>query len=63
MGWRAIASRVVTLEKIAAGLAQGYRNARLFAEGLNEIDGLSVDMTAVHTNFVFFLDDGPCSAC
>lgn len=57
-----MASRVVALEKMVAGLADCYRNASLLAEGLSGIDALSADVTTTKTNLVFCLDDGPCSA-
>ena len=45
------------MQKTVAPPAQGYRNARLLAEGLNVIDGLSVDMTTVHTNLAYLAAD------
>jgi threonine aldolase len=47
------AAGVVALEQMVDRLADDHRNARLLAEGLNEIKGLSVDLDKVHTNMVF----------
>ncbi|MGD9855486.1 MAG: low specificity L-threonine aldolase [Planctomycetaceae bacterium] len=35
-------------------LAEDHQNARLFAEGVHEIEGISVDLASVETNLVFF---------
>ena len=40
-------------------LADDHGNARLFAEGVAEVDGVAVDLDAVHTNIVYFDVDNP----
>ena len=39
-------------------LADDHRNAKKFAEGVNRIDGISVDMETVQTNIVYMEVDG-----
>jgi len=48
------AAGIVALEEMVDRLAEDHLNARLLAEGLNEIEGLSVDMRCVQTNLVYF---------
>lgn len=48
------AAGIVALEKMVDRLAQDHDNARHLAEGLNEIEGLSVSMGSVQTNLVYF---------
>ena len=47
------AAGIVALEQMVDRLADDHRNARLLAGGLNQIEGLSVDMDKVYTNIVF----------
>lgn len=52
------AAGIVSLEEMVDRLEDDHRNARLLAEGLAEIPGISLDMDKVRTNIVFFdLDD------
>lgn len=48
------AAGIVALEQMVDRLADDHRNARLFAEGIAEIKGLSVDLSRVRTNIVYF---------
>ena len=48
------AAGIVALETMVGRLAQDHENALHLAEGLNEIDGLSVSMPGVQTNLVYF---------
>ena len=45
---------IVALEKSPARLHEDHANARYLAEGLARIPGVSVDLTKVQTNIVFF---------
>jgi threonine aldolase len=45
---------IIALEKMISRLEDDHRNARLLAEGLAKIEGLSVNMKAVQTNMVKF---------
>ena len=47
------AAGIVALETMLERLADDHANARVLAEGLNGIDGLSVDMASVQTNMVY----------
>lgn len=44
------AAGIVALEKMIDRLADDHANARLLANGINEIPGLKVDLTSVETN-------------
>lgn len=46
------AAGIVALEKMIDRLADDHANARILARGINEISGLSVDMSSVETNMV-----------
>ncbi|MDE4543186.1 low-specificity L-threonine aldolase [Thermoanaerobacterium sp. R66] len=46
------AAGIVALEKMTKRLAEDHENARLLAEGLNNIKGINVDMSTVQTNIV-----------
>ena len=48
------AAGLVALEKMVTRLAEDHANARLLAEGLAQIDGLTIDPHAVATNIVYF---------
>ena len=47
------AAGIVALETMIDRLADDHANARVLAEGLDAIDGLSVDMASVQTNMVY----------
>jgi threonine aldolase len=55
-GWREAgvlaAAGIWALEHSIGRLAEDHANARTFAEGLAEMDGLSVDLNRVQTNIV-----------
>jgi threonine aldolase len=53
VGWIASAG-IVALETQVARLAEDHRNARILAEALAKIDGITIDLDRVHTNLVFF---------
>eukprot|EP00250_Pteridium_aquilinum_P006625 c16503_g1_i1 orf=970-2070(+) len=44
---------LVSLNEIVGKLQMDHQNARLLAEGLNNVKGLHVDLTCVETNMVF----------
>ncbi len=44
---------IVALDTMVARLAQDHQNARILAEGINAIPGMSVDMATVETNMVY----------
>ncbi|ADL07436.1 low-specificity L-threonine aldolase [Thermosediminibacter oceani] len=46
------AAGIVALEKMTERLKEDHENARLLAEGLNSIPGISIDMKTVQTNIV-----------
>lgn len=46
------AAGIVALEKMIDRLADDHANAKILAKGVNEIPGLSVDMSSVETNMV-----------
>jgi threonine aldolase len=48
------AAGLVALEKMVGRLGEDHEKARLLAEQLSEIDGISLDPSKVHTNIVFF---------
>jgi len=45
---------IVAIEKMVDRLADDHRNAMILAEELNAMDGISVDMSRVQTNMVYF---------
>jgi threonine aldolase len=45
---------IVAIEKMTDRLADDHRNARLLAEELSALDGITVDMSRVQTNMVYF---------
>lgn len=45
---------IVAIEKMVDRLAEDHKNAKLLAEELSKIDGISVDMERVQTNMVYF---------
>ena len=48
------AAGVVSLEQMTERLADDHKSARLLAEGIARIKGLSIDLSRVHTNIVYF---------
>jgi threonine aldolase len=48
------AAGIIALEKMVERLAEDHENARLLAEGLNHIPGVSVDLSTVATNIIVF---------
>ena len=53
------AAGIVALNEMVDRLAEDHRNARLLAEGLSRLPGLSVDPAAVETNIIFLDVTGP----
>lgn len=51
------AAGIIAVEKMTLRLDEDHRNARLLAEGLEEIPGILLDMNQVQTNMVFFTLD------
>ncbi len=45
---------LVALEKMVDRLAEDHENARFLAEGLTEIEGISIDMDTVQTNIIIY---------
>jgi threonine aldolase len=45
---------LVALDKMIARLAEDHENARRLAEGIAEISGLSIDLSQVKTNIIYF---------
>ena len=45
---------IVSLERMVDRLAEDHANARLLAEGLAQIEGITVDLDVVQTNLVYF---------
>lgn len=48
------AAGIVSLQNMVERLAQDHENARLLAQGLDQIPGIAVDAPDVRTNIVFF---------
>ena len=48
------AAGIVALDSMVDRLAEDHANARKLAEGLAEIEGISIDPDALPTNLVFF---------
>jgi len=48
------AAAIVALEQMVDRLAEDHQNARVLAEGLDEIAGLALDPESVESNLVFF---------
>jgi len=44
---------IVALEKMVDRLADDHKNARLLAEGLQDVPGLKIDLSTVETNMVY----------
>lgn len=48
------AAGIVSLEQMTDRLAEDHKNAKVLAEGIAQIKGLSIDLSRVHTNIVYF---------
>jgi len=48
------AAGIIALEEMVERLDEDHKNARILAEGLNEIEGIKVDLETVQTNMVYF---------
>ena len=48
------AAGIAALEQMVDRLAEDHRNARHLAEGIAQIEGLSTDISVVHTNIIYF---------
>jgi len=53
---------LIALEKMPARLHEDHANARLLAEALSHMEGISIDLHAVETNIVIFHVTGALSA-
>ncbi len=53
------AAGIVALEQMVGRLAEDHANARILAEGLAGVPGLSVDLATVQTDIVIFTLDDP----
>jgi threonine aldolase len=51
------AAGIYALEKNVKRLVKDHENAKILAEGLADIDGMAVDMSAMQTNMVFITMD------
>ncbi len=56
------AAGLIALEKMPARLHEDHANARLLAESLSQIPGVSIDLPTVETNIVIFRLKGGQSA-
>lgn len=54
------AAGITALEQMTERLAEDHKNARRLAEGLSQIEGLSIDLSKVQTNIIFFDMVGNC---
>jgi threonine aldolase len=45
---------IIALEKMIDRLEEDHRNARMLAEGLSKMEGISIDLSTVQTNIVMF---------
>jgi threonine aldolase len=48
------AAGIVAVEQMVERLKEDHANARRLAEGIDKIEGLSIDLTVVQTNIVYF---------
>ena len=53
------AAGIVAVTEMVERLADDHANAKTLAEGLSQIDGLSIDPSTVETNIVFFMLEQP----
>ncbi len=56
------AAGLIALEKMTTRLHEDHANARLLAEALSHMEGVSIDLDAVETNIVIFRVTGTLSA-
>jgi len=56
------AAGLIALEKMPARLHEDHANARLLAEALKNLEGISLDLKSVETNIVIFKVSGKLSA-
>lgn len=56
------AAGLIALEKMPARLREDHANARLLAEALSQMEGISIDVDTVETNIVIFKVNGPLKA-
>lgn len=56
------AAGLIALEKMPARLHEDHANARLLAEALSNIEGVTIDVDTVETNIVIFRLTGALSA-
>jgi threonine aldolase len=56
------AAGLIALGQMPARLHEDHANARLLAEGLSNIEGVSIDLDSVETNIVIFRLTGPLTA-
>ncbi|KFN12073.1 L-allo-threonine aldolase [Bacillus pseudomycoides] len=45
---------IVALNEMVDRLAEDHTNAQYFAEGLEKIPGISIDLNSIHTNIIIF---------
>lgn len=48
------AAGIIALEQMVDRVAEDHINAHRLAEGISQIDGLSIDLSKVHTNIIYF---------
>lgn len=48
------AAGIVAMEQMVERLKEDHVNARHLAEGIAQIEGLSIDLTVVQTNIIYF---------
>ena len=48
------AAGIVAMEKMVKRLKEDHANAMRLAEGIDQIEGLSIDLTVVQTNIIYF---------
>lgn len=56
------AAGLIALEQMPARLHEDHANARLLAEALSKMEGVSIDLNGVETNIVIFRVTGALSA-
>jgi threonine aldolase len=56
------AAGLIALETMPARLHEDHANARLLAEALSHMEGVSIDVESVETNIVIFQVNGALSA-
>ena len=48
------AAGIVSLDKMISRIQEDHKNAQLLAEGIDHIDGLSIDRENIKTNILYF---------